>query len=488
MGAGIAQVAASAGHPVMVYDEDANAVNLAFEAIHSRLQRRVERGRLPAQKLELIAARLQRAAELKEFAEANLVIEAVTEKLEVKKNIFSRLESICAAHTIFATNTSSLSITEIASALKDPSRLVGMHFFNPAPAMKLVEVISGRETSADVAQRAGRFATDWGKHCVYAKSTPGFIVNRVARPFYAEALRLLQERASNPATLDAIMRESGGFKMGPLELMDLIGHDVNYAVTNSVYEAFYQDARFKPNLLQKELIDAGLLGRKSGRGFYDYANNAHNESVQNVAPQPPPPHVRIHGDLGVAGKLPELLAGAGIAIEHSAGHGYMQLGDIRVALTDGRSATARAKSEQVNELVLFDLASDYVSCERIALCCADQSEPTSIARAAGLFQAIAKSISVIDDIPGMLVMRTVCMLANEGADAVYQGVCSVEAVDTAMRYATAYPLGPLIWADQIGIDRLVTTLRHLQQSYGEERYRLSPLLLRKHHAGRTFYD
>ena len=274
MGAGIAQVAASAGHAAIIYDTQAGAFDRAMGSISSGLDKRVERGRLTDADRDFTLSRIRRADSLDDVAAAQIVIEAIAEDLKMKQELFAALQGVCPPETVFATNTSSLSITELASVLSDPARLVGLHFFNPAPAMKLVEVVSGRATSPEIARDLGHLVSGWGKHCVHARSTPGFIVNRVARPFYAEALRLLQEQVVAPATLDAIMRECGGFKMGPLELMDLIGHDINYAVTNSIYNACYQDPRFKPSLIQKDLIDAGYLGRKSGRGFYDYSGLA----------------------------------------------------------------------------------------------------------------------------------------------------------------------------------------------------------------------
>ena len=487
MGAGIAQVAASTGHFVVMYDQEPDAFDRAIEAMTSSLNRRIERGRSSEDERDQIIAGIQPAETLKDLAKVDLVIEAIVEDLEVKQTLFEQLETICSEHTVFASNTSSLSITELAASLKDPSRMVGLHFFNPAPAMKLVEVVSGRATASEVVRKVTQLASSWGKHCVQAKSTPGFIVNRVARPFYGEALRLLQEQVCTAPTVDAIMRESGGFKMGPVQLMDLVGHDVNYAVTSSMYRAYFEDPRFKPSLVQKELVDAGLLGRKTGRGFYDYSDQAVQETPHSLDPQQPPSKVRICGELGVASVLADMIGNAGIELEHTDGKGQLQIEDVAVALTDGRSATERSAVERCDELVLFDLALDYTECERVGVTRADQSNPQALHRVAGLFQALGKTVSVIDDAPGMVVMRTVCMLANEGADAVNQGVCDIEAVDTAMRYGTGYPIGPLAWADRINIDHVVTVLQHLHRSYGEDRYRVSPLLMRKFHAGKSFY-
>jgi 3-hydroxybutyryl-CoA dehydrogenase len=487
MGAGIAQVVASAGHVAIIYDAQAGAFDRAMESISSGLDQRVERGRLTDADRDSTLSRIRRADSLDDVAVAHIVIEAIAEDLKMKQELFAALQGHCPPETVFATNTSSLSITELASVLSDPARLVGLHFFNPAPAMKLVEVVSGRSTAPEIARDLGHLVSGWGKHCVHARSTPGFIVNRVARPFYAEALRLLQEQVVAPATLDAIMRECGGFKMGPLELMDLIGHDINYAVTNSIYNAFFQDPRFKPSLIQKDLIDAGYLGRKSGRGFYDYSGSARPETPQHLDPQQPPQKVIVRGELGVASALRTLISKAGVAVEQVGGEGCIEFDGITLTMTDGRTATERSASGNTSEMVLYDLAIDYTTCERVVLTRADQSRLGSLERAAGLFQAIGKTVSIIDDAPGMVVMRTVCMLANEGADAVNQGVCDVKAVDKAMRYGTGYPMGPLVWADRIGIRYIVKTLKNLQLSYGEERYRISPLLQRKSHAGLDFY-
>jgi 3-hydroxybutyryl-CoA dehydrogenase len=273
MGAGIAQVAAQAGHRVLMVDAQPGAVERAIAQAAGALQALADKGKVPAEHAAAIPARL-RAATLPELAECGLVIEAIVEDMEVKRGLFRDLEGIVGAHCILATNTSSLSVTAMAAGLKRPERVVGMHFFNPPTRMRLVEVISGVETAPEVAQRAFRTSEAWGKHAAYAKSTPGFIVNRIARPFYGEAWRAYTEGAADPATIDAIVRDCGGFPMGPFELMDLIGHDVNFAVTKSVFDATFGERRYAPSLAQQELVRAGRLGRKTGRGIYDYRAGA----------------------------------------------------------------------------------------------------------------------------------------------------------------------------------------------------------------------
>lgn len=480
MGSGIAQVAAAAGHDVLVFDQDDAALQRSQTLIESSLQKRVERGRLSKDDKNTLQGRIKHVLSLQSLAEAGLVMEAIVEDLKIKQNLFVDLESLCSEDTILATNTSSLSVTAIGSVLKATERFLGLHFFNPAPAMKLVEIVKGLTTSSNTVEQSEQLMIHWDKHPVRTSSTPGFIVNRVARPFYAEALRILQEQGTNPVTLDTVMRECGGFKMGPLELMDLIGHDVNYAVTCSVYEAFYQDARFRPNLIQKALVDAGRLGRKSGRGFYQYLDE-HKESPNTMEKCSSPKAVQVCGELQVAQNLIKLLAELKVEVTHSEGDGYFRFNDVTLAMTDGRTATQRSVEDDLNGLILFDLAKDYVEAERVALARADQASEDQLRSAAGLFQALGKEVSVIDDVPGMIVSRTVCMLANEAADAVNQGVCDVETVNMAMRFGTAYPLGPLDWAEQLGLNYVITVLSNLQSSYGEDRYRVSPWLKRKYY-------
>ena len=278
MGRGIAQVAAMAGHRVVLGDAQEGAVHLAHDTIRSALAREVSRGRLDQPRADDVLARIERAdstsRDLDAFRECGIVVEAIVEELPTKQALFSALEQIVARDTILATNTSSLSVAAIAGAIAHPERVVGMHFFNPAPLMALVEIVPAITTASEVTERATGLAATWGKTTVVATDTPGFIVNRIARPFYGESLRILEEGDVDVATIDWSMREVGGFRMGPFELMDFIGNDVNLAVTTSVFEGFFYDPRYRPSLTQRRLVEAGLLGRKRERGYYDYRAGA----------------------------------------------------------------------------------------------------------------------------------------------------------------------------------------------------------------------
>jgi 3-hydroxybutyryl-CoA dehydrogenase len=485
MGAGIAQVAAQAGHDVYLYDAAAGAAERGVANILAGLDKLVERGKIAAEERAAIAGRLTVASEIADLKDAKLVVEAIVERLDIKRQVFSALEDVVSEDAILATNTSSLSVTAIAAGLKHPQRVAGLHFFNPAPVMKLVEIIAGLASDRAVLDMLYATAKDWGKAPVHATSTPGFIVNRVARPFYAEGLRLLEERAADAATIDAVMREAGGFRMGPFELMDLIGHDVNSAVTRSVFDAYFGDPRFRPSLTQQELVAAGWLGRKSGRGFYDYSAGAEKLQPATAAQGPVPTKITVEGDLGPAETLVGAFEKAGISVERKDGAGFVVIDGARLALTDGRTATARVAAGEAADLVLFDLALDYGATSRIAIAKSDQGSTEALNVAAGLFQAIGKSVSVIDDAPGLVVMRTLAMLASEAADAVLQGVASPSDIDRAMTLGVNYPRGPLGWADAVGPARILAVLEALQGAYGDDRYRASQWLRRRVGAGQA---
>lgn len=274
MGSGIAQVAATSGHKTIIYDTNADALTKAKMTLSTSLAKLVEKQKITQEKADSILNLTHFSNTIGDLKDCSLVIEAIIEKLDIKQSVFKELESIVSDTCILASNTSSLSITSIASACIKPEKVIGIHFFNPATLMPLVEIIPGIATNSEVTQHCQTLIKGWGKVTVVAKDTPGFIVNRVARPFYSEALRIYEEQIADMATIDWAMRELGGFKMGPFELMDLIGHDVNYVVTETVWTQFYFDPRFKPSLSQKRLLEAKFLGKKSGRGFYDYREGA----------------------------------------------------------------------------------------------------------------------------------------------------------------------------------------------------------------------
>ena len=481
MGIGIAQVAARAGHQVLLFDIAATAAQRALDALGQRLRLRVASGKADAASTEALLACIHPVDALSQLADSELVIEAVAEKLPIKQSLFRELEALCSPATLFASNTSSLSITAIAGALQHPQRLAGLHFFNPAPLMKLVEIVSGLDTSAETVATLQALTQQWDKQSVLCRSTPGFIVNRVARPFYAETLRALEEQVADATTLDAVMRDAGGFAMGPLQLTDMIGQDVNYAVTESVFHAFFQDPRFTPSLVQQELVAAGRLGRKSGQGFYRYGD--HPQPAATCLPASTaalPRSITLHGDPAGMTLLATLLTENAVTIKQPGQtSAFARIDEVTFMLTNGKTASQIAE-ETGTPVVLFDLSAHYSQASTVAISCAAQNDARHNATVVRLLQSLGKKVIQLPDYPGLLVMRTLAMLANEALDVVNKGVASAADTDRAMCCGVNYPRGPLEWAAALGWQQILTTLENLQHYYGEPRYRPMPLL--RHYA------
>ncbi len=475
MGTGIAQVVAIAGHTVQWYDQREGAVRGARRALKAVFDKLTQRGKVEPDVARAALERICCIDRLEEARGAHLVIEAIIEDLDQKRQLLGRLEGVLDQETVFATNTSSLSVTAIAAQLQHPGRVVGMHFFNPAPVMPLVEVACGLDTMPPVAEAVFALARRWGKEPVYTASTPGFIVNRIARPFYAEALELLQERACDPVTIDACLR-GAGFRMGPCELMDLIGHDTNFAVTESIYHAHFMDKRFKPSLVQKALIEGGRLGRKSGRGFYHYAPDAdpnRRDTPAHTYHPPPSGTVRIHGRGFVADLLGERIKTLGWACEQVNGSTWIGLDcpDGQLRLTDGRPATALGA-----QVAIFDLPITPDERSPLAIAVSTRASSAWRAQSLGWLASLGFVPQAVSDTPGLLVARTIAMLINEAADAVQQGVCTQSGADQAMKLGVNYPMGPFEWLLKWGVVPVVTLLDRLDAYYRGERYRVSPWL------------
>ena len=481
MGAGIAQVAAQAGHSVMLFDMREGAALEAKEKLSASLNALVAKGKLGADAVAQTLSRISAIGNLQEAAAAGLVVEAIVEKLEAKRGLFQQLEQIVSADCILATNTSSISVTAIANGLLHPARLVGMHFFNPVPLMKLVEVVSGLQTEAAVANAIFALSQTWGKVAVHARSTPGFIVNRIARPYYAETLALLQEQAATPTVLDACLR-AVGFRMGPCELMDLIGHDTNFSVTQSVYEANFFDKRYSPSLVQREMVDGGLLGRKSGQGFYSYAADATRPTVAaaQAMQMPIAKTLWLHGRGPLADALQAACeralalvptAAPALLRDESSDWIGLEIGGCQLRMTDGRCA-----SQLGAEVAVFDLPLQTTQDTVLAWAPSSRASAAWTAQAEQCLQALGFNPQRVADTPGLVVARSVAMLINEAADAVHQGVCNEAAADAAMKLGVNYPAGPFEWLSSWGAVPVCQLLDALDAFYCGERYRASPLL------------
>jgi 3-hydroxybutyryl-CoA dehydrogenase len=495
MGAGIAQVACLAGFETRLHDPVPAALERGVDGIRRSIERSVERGRLTREEADSALAHLRTAEQLDQLAPCELVIEAAPEDIELKHRLFASLSEVCGPETILATNTSSLPVTALASGAARPEQVVGMHFFNPAPVMELLEVVAGAQSSPESVSTARAVGERMGKRVIIARDGPGFLANRCARPFGMEALKLLSEGIADHTTIDRVVRMGGGFQMGPFELADLVGIDVGFEVSKSFWEQSFHEPRWRPSLVQARMVQAGRLGRKAGRGYYDYSGDGPNREDD---PAPPATggktaRVAIEGEGRLADDLRDLAEDAGhdvrFADEFEQGEAELlvdavvgrsplnappDVGSAVVCIlcVDGSLAELDLQGTAIGFHALPPLAdSRLVELTRSL----GASEGTS-ERAEAFFSSLGKQVEWVGDAPGLVLGRIVCQLVNEAAFALTEGVGSPEDVDVAMRSGYNWPRGPLEWADEIELDQVLATLDALHEEYREERYRVAPLL------------
>jgi 3-hydroxybutyryl-CoA dehydrogenase len=482
MGAGIAQLGCAAGMRTLLHDPLPDALAAGEARVRDGLGRWAAKGRVEASAAEL----LEVAGSMDELAGCELVIEAAPERPELKRELFERLSAICGPEAVLATNTSSIPVTSLAGAAQRPENVVGMHFFNPPPLMELLEVIRADQTSDRALAVAREAGEAMGKRVILAADGPGFLVNRCGRPFAGEGLRLLAERVATYEQIDRICRMAGGFRMGPFELMDLVGIDVNFEVAKSFTELSFGEPRWRPSPIQARMVAAGRLGRKTGRGFYEYAEDG---SYRPDDPEPPAPGggdgtlVAVLGDGPVAdgvreraraagyelreGGPAELIVDAGTTPAASA-HGGAPL----VGLCASSSLAARGEPGAVGFHLLPPLG-DLVELTR-----GPGTQPFAAEAAEAFFGRLGFVGEWVDDAPGLVLGRIACQLVNEAWFAVGEGVGSEEDVDAGMTLGLNHPRGPIAWGEAIGLDHVMATLDGLWRERREERYRPAPLLRR----------
>lgn len=505
MGTGIAQVGAGGGLDVKLFDAVDGAADRAVSRIGDALARSVERGRITQDAATATLRRLEPVAALDDLADCFMVIEAAPEKLELKTELFKQLAAICAEDAVFATNTSSIPVTTIASQIDHPERVVGMHFFNPVPVMRLVEVIAGMNSGARALAVAREVGRRMGREPIDASDGPGFLVNRCSRPFLLEALRLLQERVADHERIDRVVRLGGGFRMGPFELSDLVGVDTGYDIARSFYELGYHEPRWQPSGIPARMIAAGRLGRKSGRGYYRYAKDSDYRD-----PDPPPrlPEtasgtIEIHGHGTLADQLRRLAAASGYEVvrpgegpegqrtlivdarAEAAGIGLSKFaGPVAVLCAGNSLAQAAAGRDYAGFHCLPPLGETHA----VELTRGAATSDITAGATAHFFHAIGKHVIWVGDAPGLVLGRIVCQLINEAAFAAQEGVGTPADIDKGVKLGLNYPRGLLEWADQIGLNQVLATLDALQREIGGDRYRAAPLLRRMVHEGRTGRD
>lgn len=479
MGRGIAQIAVQAGSTVQLMDVQAGAAEKARESICQQWDKLVEKGRIAPDMAGAHKARLSVASTLGELAECDLVIEAIVERLDAKKALFAELEAIVSPTTVLASNTSSLSVTAIAAALKHPERFAGYHFFNPVPLMKVVEVVVGLKTSPDVSASLTQYAREMGHTPVLAQDTPGFIVNHAGRGYGTEALRIVSEGIADFATIDRILRDQAGFKLGPFELMDLTALDVSHPVMESIFHQYYEEDRYRPSVITAQRLAGGLLGRKTGEGFYRYEG-----SVAQVAAEAPVPEVAELPPVWVSpraarrSELLQLLKDLGAKIETGQSPSLQAL---TLVAPLGFDITTVAVVERLDpaRTVGIDMLIDDAATKRRVLATNPATRTDMRDAAHALFARDGKAVSVIRDSGGFVTQRVVATIVNIASDICQQGICSPKDLETAVTLGLGYPMGPLAMGDRYGPTNVLEVLFNMQTVYGDQRYRPSPWLRRR---------
>jgi 3-hydroxybutyryl-CoA dehydrogenase len=496
MGAGIAQLACRAGARTLLHDPLPEALVRGAESVRAGLEKEAARGKLTEEQAREAAGRLQPVDSLDGFAGCELVIEAAPERLEIKHELYERLSGIVSEECVLASNTSSLPITAIAAAATHPERVVGMHFFNPAPLMRLLEVVAGVLSSERALELADATGAAMGKDVIRATDGPGFIVNRCNRPFGLEALRLLTERIADVPTIDRIVRMGGGFRMGPFELSDLVGVDTGFDVSKSFYELSFGEPRWRPSPIQARQVAAGLHGRKTGRGYYDYSGDGPHRPADPDPPQADAPVdgeglVVVAGHVALAEQMREAARKAGYEV-HTPHDPQTELpalivecgehdgepaprGGARVVLCDRGSL---ASLDPGGPSVGFYALPPFDRTGLVELTRSESSSPAAAARAERFFTVLGKQVEWVGDAPGLVLGRIVCQVINESAFALGEGVGSAQDIDKGMVLGLSHPRGPLTWAREIGHDHVLTVLEALCEEYREERYRPAPVLRR----------
>ena len=479
MGRGIAQISAQAGSVVKLFDVLPQASDKARLELFAQWDKLVAKNRINASTASDHKDRIQLAGKLADLADCDLVVEAVIERLDVKQALFTELEAVVAGAAVLVTNTSSLSVTAIAAKLKHPERFAGYHFFNPVPLMKVVEVIAGLKTDASVCARLSEYARQMGHTAVQAQDTPGFIVNHAGRGYGTEALRIVSEGIADFATIDRILRDQAGFKLGPFELMDLTGLDVSHPVMESVYHQYYEEARYRPNVITAQRLAGGVLGRKTGEGFYRYV-----DGVVQTSPEAPVPTVNEMPPIWVSprasrrSELLQLLNTLDAKIETGVSASPQAL---MLVAPLGFDITTVAVVERLDpaRTVGIDMLIDDAATKRRVLATNPATRTDMRDAAHTLFARDGKAVSVIRDSGGFVTQRVVSTIVNIASDICQQGICSPKDLETAVTLGLGYPLGPLTMGNRYGPTNILEVLFNMQTVYGDQRYRPSPWLRRR---------